>query len=161
MHFRARGAGREPRMTMPSASLTVSHMLGEMVWVCSQSPIYRNLKIGDIEWLLLPPMMLGQYRVFHKDAIPIGFALWASLSEEVEARINDALAKGKPVRLSPAEWKSGERLWVIELVCPAATAENKLAEQLMADMAQNVFKGKGFYFHHLPVGTGEKKENYN
>lgn len=142
---------------MTNAKPTIAHMLGEMVWVCSQSPIYKNLKISDIEWLLMPPILLEQYRVFHNDKTPVGFALWAFLSEDVEKRINDNMASGTPVILTPQEWKSGERLWLIELVCPAATQENNLAQLLMADLVNSVFKDKAFYFHQMQMETGKRK----
>jgi len=132
-------------------------MLGEMVWVCSQSPIYKNLKIADIEWLLMPPMLLEQYRVFHNDATPVGFALWAHLSEDVEKRMNESMEKGEPVRLTPQEWKSGERLWLIEMVIPAANETNKLTQILMADLVQNVFKSQPFKFHQLHIEDGKRK----
>lgn len=142
---------------MISTKPTIAHMLGEIVWVCSQSPIYKNLKISDIEWLLMPPILLEQYRVFHNDKTPVGFALWALLSEEVEKRINDNIVKGVPVRLTPQEWKSGDRLWLIELVCPTATQENNLSQHLMADLVNSAFKDKAFYFHQMQMETGLRK----
>jgi hemolysin-activating ACP:hemolysin acyltransferase len=40
-------------------------------------------------------------------------AAWADLSEAVEARLPEA----NP-RLAPIEWKSGDRLWLINLFAP-------------------------------------------
>ncbi len=137
---------------------TVAHMLGEMVWVCSQSPIYKNLKIADIEWLMMPAILLEQYRVFHNEKTPVGFALWAYLSEAVEKRMNNDMEQGKPVRLTPQEWKSGERLWLIEMVVPAANEQNKLTQILMADLVKNVFKDKPFKFHQMHMEEGKKKK---
>ncbi len=42
---------------------TIAHMLGEMVWVCSQSPIYKNLKIADIEWQIVQ-LQGNMYKAF-------------------------------------------------------------------------------------------------
>lgn len=142
-------------MTQPVP--TIAHMLGEMVWVCSQSPIYKNLKISDIEWLLMPAILLEQYRVFHHEKTPIGFALWAFLSEEVEKRMNDDMEQGKRIMLTPQEWKSGERLWLMEMIVPTANEQNKLTHILMADLIKNVFKDKPFKFHQIHMEGGKRK----
>lgn len=131
---------------MSQGKTTVSHMLGEIVWVLSQSPVYKRLAIADLEWMVMPPMLLNQFRVFRKDEQPVGFALWAYLSPEVEARLEEKLKKKEKFTLTPAEWKSGDRLWLIELVSPFHTPENNLNEHLLADLTQGVFKGQKFRF---------------
>lgn len=39
--------------------------LGEIVWLMSQSPAHRQMFISDLEWLIMPPLLLGQFRLFH------------------------------------------------------------------------------------------------
>lgn len=46
------------------------------------------------------------------------------------------------LNLRYASWKSGDSLWLIELVAPFATRENKLQEAMVADLVENVFKGR-------------------
>ena len=135
---------------------TVSHMLGELTWVLSQSPAHRHFAIGDLEWLVMPAILLEQFRVFHGDRHPLGFALWAHLSEEAEARMTAAVASGGGARLRPDDWKSGDRLWLIELVAPFATPENKLTEAMVADLVQNVFGKRKFKFHSTDLATGKR-----
>lgn len=56
---------------------TVSHMLGEMVWVLAQSPAHKHFSLADLEWLVIPPLMLEQYKVFRDNGkAPVGVALW-------------------------------------------------------------------------------------
>ncbi|MCH2546938.1 MAG: toxin-activating lysine-acyltransferase [Alphaproteobacteria bacterium] len=88
----------------------------------------------------MPPMLLNQFRIFKNGNQPLGFALWAHLAEEVESRLTELNKK------APNEWQSGDRLWLIELVSPFHTEENKLNESMTADLAKNVFKGKKFTF---------------
>ena len=38
--------------------VTVSHLLGEMTWLLTQSPLHRAFSIGDIEWLVMPALIL-------------------------------------------------------------------------------------------------------
>ncbi len=142
----------------PPVPPTMAHMLGEMVWVMSQSPVYKRMAIGDLEWMLMPPMLLNQYRVFHAGAQPVGFALWAQLSEAVEKRLNESVTAGKTLRLEPKDWNSGDRLWLIELVCPAANTQNQLNQKLVADLANTVFKNKPFSFHQIQAGGKEGRK---
>ena len=53
---------------------------------------------------------------------------------------------GEEFRLKPEEWKSGDRLWLIELVSPYHSEENKLNEHFIADLTQSVFKESKFKF---------------
>lgn len=136
---------------------TVSHMLGEVTWIMSQSPAHKHFAIGDLEWMVMPAILLEQFRVFHGDKHPLGFALWAHLSEEAETRMTAAVAAGGGARLRPDDWKSGDRLWLVELVAPFATPENKLTEAMVADLIQNVFGEAKFKFHSMDPSTGKRE----
>ena len=136
---------------------TVSHMLGELTWLLSQSPAHKHFAIGDLEWMVMPAVLLEQFRVFHGDKHPLGFALWAYLSEEAEARMTGAVAAGGGARLRPDDWKSGDRLWLVELVAPFATPENKLTEAMVADLIQHVFGERKFRFHSTDLATGKRE----
>ncbi|MCH2546747.1 MAG: toxin-activating lysine-acyltransferase [Alphaproteobacteria bacterium] len=131
---------------MEAQQKTVSHALGEIVWLLSSSPIYKQLHISDLEWMVMPPMLLNQFRIFKDGKQPIGFALWAYLSVEVETRMLQENKNGEEFRLKPEEWKSGDRLWLIELVSPYHSEKNKLNEQLVADLVKNIFKENKFKF---------------
>jgi cytolysin-activating lysine-acyltransferase len=134
-----------------SAPHTVSHMFGEIVWLMSQSPQHKHFSIADLEWMVMPPLLLKQYRLFHNEGRPIGAALWAFLSEEAEAKLSMS-----PPRLRPEEWKSGDRCWLVDLIAPGATMENKLAGILLADLRETALKGLSFRFHQVsPAGVRE------
>lgn len=136
---------------------TVSHMLGEVVWLLSQSPAHKHFTIGDLEWLVMPAILLEQFRVFHGDKTPVGFALWAHLSEDAERRLNDAAMAGQGARLRPDDWKSGDRLWLVDLIAPFATPENKLQEAMLADLLQNIFPKRTIAMHVTDPATGKRE----
>ena len=139
----------EPTGRLPdSAPHTVSHMLGEIVWLMTQSPVHKHFALADLEWMVMPPILLGQYRLFHDKGRPVGAALWAFLSEEAEGKMSLI-----PPRLRPDEWKSGESCWVIELIAPGANAENKLAGVMLTDLQRTALKDRSFKFHRTdPTG---------
>lgn len=126
--------------------LTLAGVLGEITWIFSQQRSHRHLFIADLEWLVMPPVLAGQYRIFRTEQGPIGVALWAYLSEKAEKRIAEGLG-----RLAPKEWRSGENLWIIDLVAPFG-GEDKMIE----DMKKTVFKGMKFKYQSTDQnGKGE------
>jgi len=51
----------------------------------------------------------------------------------------------------------GGPLWLVDLICPFYITENKMADQMLADLIQGPFKGKKIKFHHTDPATGERK----
>ena len=52
------------RQTTSGATRTIGSMMGEIVWLMSQSQTHKFLSLADLEWLLMPPIILGQYKLF-------------------------------------------------------------------------------------------------
>lgn len=98
-------------------------VLGHAVWLMSQSPMHRHFFMTDIEWLLLPPIVQGQFRLWRKGNLPEGFATWAFVTDEVEARLKEGIK-----RLAPQEWNAGPNLWLMDLITPFGGQENALAD---------------------------------
>ena len=92
---------------------TVSQVLGEITWLMTQSPRHKAIPLGDLEWLLMPAILLRQFRIFYKGEQPVGVALWALVDDLVAKRIDAG-----DNRLSAAEWKSGDNMRIVELVAP-------------------------------------------
>jgi cytolysin-activating lysine-acyltransferase len=136
-----------------SAPHTVSHMFGEIVWLMTQSPQHKHFALADLEWMVMPALLLNQYRLFHNEGRPIGAALWAFLSEEAEAKLSMS-----PPRLRPDEWKSGDRCWLVDLITPGATVENKHTAVMVADLRQTGLKGQAFSFHQIDPATGNRRK---
>lgn len=113
-----------PKSANPSATSSRLTAIGHAVWLMSRSPLHKHLMITDIEWLVTPPIMLGQFRMWENAGSPVGFASWAYLGEDAEERI---VTKGIR-RLMPSDWKSGEQLWLIDFLSPFGGQEAMLKE---------------------------------
>ena len=138
-----------------SAPPTVSHMLGEMTWLLTQSPLHRGLSIGDIEWLLMPALIHQQFYVFRDGDKPVGLALWAKCSPEAEKKLEGGMIEPAN-RLTLEEWTSGEVIWLVDLIAPFANGENKHREIMIADLISGPLSGKAFKFHQTDPRTGKR-----
>lgn len=150
----------------PKRDVTMGRMLGDIVFVLSQSPMHKHFSLADLEWMIMPALILGQYRIFRDGEKPVGVALWAYLSEESEKKLESGVG-----RLRPDEWKAGSHvdkekgiaggeggsLWIVDLICPFSTEENKLLQKCLGDLVATVFKGKTVKFHQTDVKTRERK----
>ena len=140
-----------------AAPPTVSHVLGEICWLMSQSRYHRHFSLGDLEWMIMPAVLAEQFRVFRSEqGLPLGVALWAYLSAETEARFIDQVESGAGARLKPEDWQSGDRLWLVEVIAPQASDGNNLMDLMVDDLAKNVFTGQKFKFHSADRTTGQR-----
>src|SRR3984885_7504416 len=105
-------AGRTQFYAEPP-SKTVAQVLGEIAWLMTQSPRHKAISLGDLEWLLMPAILLRQFKIFYSGEQPVGVALWA-LADDLVAKRIDAGDR----RLSAVEWKSGTAMRIVELVAP-------------------------------------------
>jgi hemolysin-activating ACP:hemolysin acyltransferase len=128
-----------PSAPQPSTIRQVDVTLGQIVTVLMRSPQHKQRPLADLEWLVLPAVRSGQCRVAQAQqsgiAVPVGVALWASVSTAVDARLSDLSV---PVRLQPDEWRSGDIPWLVELV-----ADTPTQQALLKHLGETVFKGRG------------------
>jgi len=158
------------------APRTVAEAIGQIVWLLSQSSLHRELKIKALEWSFMPAVVSEQFRIFRfgptpglsdadpasfaqfgltregLESLPLGVAIWANLSEEAEAK----LEAGE--HLSAQDWTSGDRTWLVELISPFATPENKLSQIMLLDLINGPFKGKAFHLHRTDQQTGKREK---
>ena len=139
---------------------TVAQMLGEVVWLMTQSPSHKTFFLSDLEWLAMAPIMLKQFRVFYATdqnaeaqgnkgaSRPIGVVLWANVDEDVEQRLKDGNAK-----LRPQDWRSGDRLWVVEIIAPFGGHD-----EMLKDLKSQVFKDKTLKFRAIVDGKPAVRE---
>jgi cytolysin-activating lysine-acyltransferase len=106
------------------APKTVSQVLGEITWLMTQSPRHKAIPLGDLEWLVMPAILLRQFRLFYKGEQPVGVALWALADDLVAKRIDTG-----DRRLTAVEWKSGTNIRIVELVAPFG-GEAEMREQV-------------------------------
>jgi len=102
--------------------------------------------------MVMPALLLQQYRVFRDGQRPVGLALWAFLSEAAEARLADS-----KTRIRPDEWKSVDRCWLIDLVAPFSTVENQMAGRMVTDLSQTALRGQKVKFWRTDPATGKQR----
>lgn len=144
-----------PVSALPPGAPTVSHLLGEMTWLLSQSPIHGALAIRDLEWLVMPALLTEQFYLFRQGEQPVGLALWADTDAEGEGKLERGMIEPEN-RLTLEQWRGGGRLWLVDLVAPFATAENKQRELMIADLVDGPMRGRVFHFHQTDGDTGAR-----
>ena len=128
-----------------------------VVAVLMRDPGFRNLRLADLEWLVLPPLLSGQWRLGQsrstpdpakpvaggpQDAakanmpvVPTAVALWASVSPEIDRRLSSNL--DKPLLLKPHEWATGDILWLV-----AAAGDARAVPKFLKHLTATEFKGR-------------------
>lgn len=106
--------------------------MGPVLLLYLQSSHRRFHFISDLEWLLLPPLVSGQCKLYMKNKYPISFVSWAFLDKDAEARL---LHNGGKLR--PEDWNSGDRLWLIDIIAPFGSVENMLSDIQKNEFPEN------------------------
>lgn len=86
--------------------------------------------MADIDWVLLPPVILDQCRLYTKNDIPFAFFTWAKVNDAVDQRLRSGV-----LRIAPHEWQSGEHLWLIDVITPFGQQEEMMTELRKAQFA--------------------------
>jgi hemolysin-activating ACP:hemolysin acyltransferase len=124
-----------------AAALRNSLAFTQIVGVLMRSQHYKHYTLSDLEWLVVPPMLAGQFRIGEvkqkkgEATVPVAVVLWASVSPDVDKRLMDA--GDAPIRLRPDEWKSGEILWLVH-----AVGEPRFVRQVLKPLSETTFKGR-------------------
>lgn len=126
-------------------ALALLPVLGHVTWLMLQQSATRNTLVADLEWRVLPPMLLKQARLHMRDDAPLAFVSWALLSDEAALRY-----RGLPHRLAAADWKSGDQVWLVDLFTPFGGAQEVLKE------LRQQFAGRAV--HQLAPGDGALAE---
>jgi cytolysin-activating lysine-acyltransferase len=117
------------------ARLRIQAAVGQVVLAMSSTPRYRQLPFGDLQALVLDPLMRDRVALAnarHEDGTPIvggiaGIAFWASVSAAVDAKIRDQIAAGGfPVRLKSEDWASGDQVWLLDIIAPTQKAASSV-----------------------------------
>ena len=136
--------GKADKATVLSAVRDLNAGLGEVVALLARDPAWKHAALADLEWLVYPPVTSNQLltlrgKVKGKDGedsgvtVPLGVALWAKVSEDVDARLKAQQQAGIPFRIAPRDWTSGEIPWVLVVSGPEEVRK-KLIERACADL---------------------------
>lgn len=97
---------------------------------------YDNMSNEELRLFLMPSMNLKQCIKLYDNNELIGFANWAYLHGLVENRFKQT------GMIKNNEWKSGNNLWVIEVVSKRNT--KKLTDKLVGHLLKSLSVGKSF-----------------
>lgn len=114
---------------------------GEVVSVMMRAQQFRDLPLKQLQEVVVPPLMLGQFLVAEAQSkaqgfvTPVAAALWARVSKEVDQRLSQNLEA--PVQLAPKDWNSGDIGWLIVLV-----GNVQALAPLLKQLQETTFKGQ-------------------
>lgn len=117
------GNAGEHDLDTAKAALSKLPILGPALWLYARDPLRRFTFMADIDWLLLPPVVLDQCRLYTKNEIPFAFFTWAKASPDVDQRLRSGIQ-----RIAPHEWQAGEHIWLIDTIAPFGQLEEMIAE---------------------------------
>jgi cytolysin-activating lysine-acyltransferase len=121
-------------------------LLGAVSWLMMQQSATHHTLLSELEWRVMPALVLDQAKLFMRDNAPVAYVSWARLSNDVAQRYQQA-----PHHLSASDWKSGEQVWLVDLCSPFWGVQ-----EVMKDLRESVFAGQEI--HQLTLdGHGQVK----
>lgn len=125
---------------------------GKAVMAMMMVPRYRTQALADLQHLVLDPMLKDRlafaYPKQAEGAAPAdmaGFAIWASVTPEIDARVREQIAAGVfPVRLRPQDWDGGEIHWLLDVV-----ARDHATVATVISNFRQITKGGELHLHPL------------
>ncbi len=137
----------DPEVARKIAALRsqVRENFGKVVMAMMMLPRYRRQTLDDLQHLVLDPLMRDRIAIAYPggaDAGPLsdiaGLALWANVSEEVDAAIREQIRAGVfPLRLKAEDWTSGPINWLLDVIAP----DQKTTARVIANFRQVVKEG--------------------
>ena len=121
-------------------------LLGAVAWLMMQQPAMRHTVLSELEWRVMPPLMLEQAKIYLKDGAPIAYVSWGRLSESAAERYSTA-----PHHLGTTDWNSGEHIWIVDFVVPFGGSA-----QIIKELRETVFAGRAVN-QLIPDTTGNPK----
>ncbi|MFY7905274.1 MAG: toxin-activating lysine-acyltransferase [Burkholderiaceae bacterium] len=115
-------------------------LLGAVSWLMMQHSATRHTLLSELEWRVMPALVLDQAKLFMRESAPIAYVSWARLSEDAAKRYQKA-----PHHLSASDWKSGEQIWIVDMCTPFGGMQ-----EVMKDLRESVFPGQEI--HQFTLG---------
>lgn len=129
----------------------VRESFGKVAMSMMMLPRYRHQTLADLQHLVLDPLIRDRIAIAQRAGEGLqaqdiaGVAIWASVSEEVDAKIRDQIAAGTwPVRLKSEEWTSGNINWLLDVIA----SDQRSVASVIANFRQVVKQG-GLKLHPL------------
>jgi len=107
-------------------------LLGAVGWLLMQQAATRHTLLSELEWRVMPALVLDQAKLYMRDGAPIAYVSWARLSDAVAQRY-----LAPPHHLMAADWQSGDQIWLVDLCAPFGSAQ-----AVLDDLRSTVFAGQ-------------------
>ncbi len=112
--------------------------LGYILGLFSNSGYHHKLSIAQFMSSVIPAIKNNQFKIFFKGFRPVAFVSWALLSQETAEKF-----KTGNYYLNLDDWKSGEELWLGELIAPYSDNDRSavitnLKEKIFVDKTINI-----------------------
>jgi hemolysin-activating ACP:hemolysin acyltransferase len=158
---RAMPAGALGAMS-PGRSNAFASSFAQIVAVLMRDPTFKQMTLANLEALVLPPLIAGQFAIAHAQAqgagakkagaegsvvVPVAVALWARVSPDIDKTLSEN--PEKPPRLQPSGWVSGSTIWLMVLGGDRRAIPKLLDQLLEKDFSGQVVK--------MRVGTPDGK----
>jgi cytolysin-activating lysine-acyltransferase len=121
-------------------------ILGGVAWLMMQQAGVRHTLLSELDWRVMPALVLQQSKLYLRDGAPVAYVSWAQMSEAVVKRYMEA-----PHQLTGGDWKSGEHIWIIDLVTPFGGGP-----EVIKELRETVFAGRAVN-QLLPSTDGQAK----
>ena len=125
------------------ARAEIHQLLGQIITVLITVPRYHAHPISDLVEMIIDPLMRGRLltarpkSLFDQASVPgglSGLVIWATVSEHVNTKLLEQIeADAFPIRLTGDEWRSGDRLWILDVVAPTVD----LAKSILLQFRQS------------------------
>jgi cytolysin-activating lysine-acyltransferase len=120
----------EQQLASATKELAKLPLLGPVMWLYARDPQRKYTFVADLDWRLLPPLVLDQCKLYNKQELPWAFFSWAFVSPEIDQRLRSA----SPT-IAPHEWRSGSLPWLIDVITPFGT-EPALIQEVVSQFAK-------------------------
>jgi cytolysin-activating lysine-acyltransferase len=130
----------------------VRESFGKVVMAMMMLPRYRHQSLADLQHLVLEPLIRDRIAIAYPGntsdeqlADITGVAIWASVSEDVDASIREQIKAGTfPLKLKAEDWASGNINWLIDVIAP----NQRATTSVIANFKQVVKEG-GLRLHPI------------
>ncbi len=124
-------SAHEPQVSA-QINAAIYETVGQIVSLMSHSPMHRHFPVADLSDLILPPVLKGQYRLFHNEhGCAVAFVCWGFFSDAAR----DKFLGCKEV-LTLEDWTSGSHVFVTDFIAPFGHAK-KIVKELKTKVFPN------------------------
>lgn len=122
------------------------NLLGMVSWLWMSSPLHREWSLSALAKNVIPAIENEQYMLLVDNGVPIAYCSWADLNIDTEVKYIKDIGS-----LTPEEWKSGDRRWIIDWVAPFGHSQ-LLYKKMCQKYHNTLVRSIRFQSNHKKIG---------